>query len=146
MLNLNICSPCNNVRGEAHHKRADECADLLSGPQPPPPLLIQAFLPHTVEVHTGAIICPGGRMGDPHASWNGPHTNLLEPSGTDCVLSCGNINYGYVCILRMENWLEQTTNDWNHTGCLPDAEHARKAWITVWHQTCLDVHRNLSIL
>lgn len=57
------CSPCNNVRGEAHHKGADECADLLGGPQPPPPLLIQAFLTHTVKVHTGAIICPGGRMG-----------------------------------------------------------------------------------
>lgn len=54
LLNLshpNLCSPCNNIRAEADHKRADECADLLGGPQPPPLLLVQAFLAHTVKVH-----------------------------------------------------------------------------------------------
>lgn len=40
-------SPCGDVRGKADHKRADEGADLLSGPQPPSLLLVQAFLPHT---------------------------------------------------------------------------------------------------
>lgn len=112
VINWNICSPCSNVRGEAHHKRANERADLLGGSQPPPPLLIQAFLPHTVKVHTGTIIWPGGSMGDPHASWNAPHTNLLGPSRTDCALNspCGNINYEYVQF-KDEVMIEQTTSD-----------------------------------
>lgn len=48
---MNLHSPCGNIRGEAHHKCADEGADLLGGPQPPPLLLIQTFLPHTDKAH-----------------------------------------------------------------------------------------------
>lgn len=130
MLNLNICSPCNNIRGEAHHKRADERADLLGGPQPPPPLLIQAFLSHTVKVHTGTIICPGGTIGDTHASWNSPHTTPLKPTRTERVCQLTpHVEISImemVCISRLEYWIEWTTNGWNHNGWPTDAEHAWK--------------------
>lgn len=46
---VNVCSPRDDVRAEAHHERADERADLLGGPQPPPLLLIQAFLSHAAK-------------------------------------------------------------------------------------------------
>lgn len=131
MLHLNIRSPCYNIRGEAHHKRADERADLLCGPQPPPPLLIQAFLTHTVKVHTGTIICPGGTIRDTHASWNSPHTTLPEPTGTERVCQLTpHVEISImemVCISRLEYWIEWTTNDWNHKGWLTDTEHAWRA-------------------
>ena len=46
---VNVCSPCDDIRAEAHHECADERADLLGGPQPPPLLLIQAFLSHAAK-------------------------------------------------------------------------------------------------
>lgn len=49
-LLLNLCSPCNDVRGETHHKCTDECTDLLGGPHSPPLLLVQTFLAHTNKV------------------------------------------------------------------------------------------------
>lgn len=51
MYMFSLCSPCEDIRGEAHHKCADECTDLLGGSLPPPLLLIQAFLAHTAKAH-----------------------------------------------------------------------------------------------
>lgn len=48
---IHFCSPCNDVGGETHHKCADESTDLLDGPLPPLPLLIQAFLANTAKAH-----------------------------------------------------------------------------------------------
>lgn len=48
---INLCSPCKDIRGEAHHKCANECTDFLGGSLPPPLLLIQAFLAHTAKAH-----------------------------------------------------------------------------------------------
>lgn len=48
---IDLCSPCNDIRCEAHHKCANECTDFLGGPLPPPLLLIQAFLAYTAKAH-----------------------------------------------------------------------------------------------
>lgn len=48
---IHCSSPCNDIRREAHHKCADECADFFGGPLPPLLLFIQAFLAYTVEAH-----------------------------------------------------------------------------------------------
>lgn len=48
---INLCSPRKHIRGEAHHKCANERTDLPGGSLPPPLLLIQAFLAHTAKAH-----------------------------------------------------------------------------------------------
>lgn len=110
MLNLNICSPCNNIRGEAQYKCADERADLLGGPQPPPLLLIQAFLPHTVKVHTGTIICPGGRMGT-FTSSHKAHGAIRDGVGAFTALTMAKYQ-SWICVNFKDGyWIEQPTNE-----------------------------------
>lgn len=70
---MNLHSPCGNIRGEAHHKCADEGADLLGGPQPPPLLLIQTFLPHTDKAHRYHYLPRGGAR--PETCHHNPYRN-----------------------------------------------------------------------
>lgn len=114
VLNLNICSPCDNIRGEAHHKRADERADLLGGPQPPPPLLIQAFLSHTVKGHRYHYL--PGRDDRRHSRIMKQSThNPPEANKNRACLSanspCGNINYGNGVYFKV-GVLDRMDNKW----------------------------------
>lgn len=71
---LSLHSPRCDVRGEADHKRADEGADLLGGPQPPPLLLVQTFLPHTGESTQAPLSTQGWRYRP------GTHADIVEHS------------------------------------------------------------------
>lgn len=71
---LSLHSPRCDVRGEADHKCADEGADLLGGPQPPPLLLVQTFLPHTGESTQAPLSTQGWRYRP------GTHADIVQHS------------------------------------------------------------------
>lgn len=71
---LSLHSPRCDVRGEADHKRADEGADLLGGPQPPPLLLVQTFLSHTGESTQAPLSTQGWRYRP------GTHADIVKRS------------------------------------------------------------------
>lgn len=82
---MNLHSPRGNVRGKAHHKCADEGADLLGGPQPPTLLLIQTFLPHTDKAHRYHYLPRGGSARDmPPYSIQESHHKSVSPVLSFC--------------------------------------------------------------